>query len=959
MKVTITALVFFLCSLTALAQQSPYSVKGAAIDSVVNAKLHYASISILNAKDSTLTKFTRAKTDGSFSISGLKKGKFILLMTYPGYADYVEQFSLDSVKTTHDFGRVTMDLKSRLLKEVIVKGTVAAIKIKGDTTEFNAKAFKIEPNSKVEDLLRQLPGIQVDKDGKITAQGQSVPKVLVDGEEFFGDDPTLVTKNIRADMVDKVQLYDKKSDQATFTGIDDGEKTKTINIKLKEDKKNGYFGKANGGGGTDGYYEGQALFNKFQGKKKFSAYGTISNTGKTGLGWEDNNKLGTQEGMTFGDNGDIYITGGSDDLDSFDGRYNNSGLPIARTGGVHYDGKWNGDKESINANYKIGSLTVDQNTNSLSRNTITQTDSTVTPPVTTTTILDNKSQQTAHNYMFRQKADATYQLKIDSTSNLKLSIDGTLKNSDTHTTESSESFNNSRKVNDQDRQLDNYLDGKIFNATAFYNKKLKKTGRTFSINLTGGINESKAHGNLFSNINYYNLIKSKPDSLVLDSAKRIDQYKTNDLKSSRLSTNITYTEPITKQWSVVLNYGVNINNSNADRKSFAQPGTTDPGPTTNYTVLIDSLSSDYKFNQLSNQVGAIFNFKQGKHTLNFGTRVADVRFKQIATFNNVDNTFSRSFTNWNPQLTYQMRISTQGSFRINYNGSQTQPTIDQLQPVRINNDPLYVTVGNPGLDPSFNHRFFVNYYSYKVISDQYISMYGSFNFTSNPIVDYINTDLKTNKNVITYENLSGRSPINYYGGLYAGRKIWGLSLGIEARANGQTYYSYKSFNGPKLLNRTTSNRYNASLSVQKRESKKYWIQLNAGPSYNTGESSLSPGIKNNGYGFNANGDVGVHLPFKFELGTNGNYTYTAATQAFGTDFRQFIWNASLTKSFFKAENLKLIASANDMLNQNQGFNRNSDGQNYSETRTNNIRRYFLFTISWDFNKMGGGAPAKK
>src|ERR1700733_12040323 len=174
-----------------------------------------------------------------------------------------------------------MILKSKLLAEVLVKGTRAAIKIKGDTTEYNAAAFKIQPNAKVEDLLKQLPGIQVDKDGKITAEGQEVKKVLVDGEEFFGDDPTLVTKNIRADMVDKVQLYDKKSDQATFTGIDDGQKTKTINIKLKEDKKNGMFGKAEAGDGTQNIYQGQLLFNAFKSKEKFSVYGTLGNNGKT------------------------------------------------------------------------------------------------------------------------------------------------------------------------------------------------------------------------------------------------------------------------------------------------------------------------------------------------------------------------------------------------------------------------------------------------------------------------------------------------------------------------------------------------------------------------------------------------------------------------------------------------------------------------------------------------------
>jgi len=265
MKFTIL-LIISCCFLSfSLLAQTSYSVKGVIVDTSAKTKLVNTSISVLNAKDSILRKFTRAAADGSFVINNVGRGKLILLVTYPGYADYVEQFSLDSAHSTHDFGTLNMILKAKLLADVIIKGARAAIKIKGDTTEFDARAFKIQPNAKVEDLLKQLPGIQVDKDGKITAQGQTVTKVLVDGEEFFGDDPTLVTKNIRADMVDKVQLYDKKSDQAAFTGIDDGQKTKTINIKLKEDKKNGYFGKVDIGDGTDGYYEGQLLFNMFKG----------------------------------------------------------------------------------------------------------------------------------------------------------------------------------------------------------------------------------------------------------------------------------------------------------------------------------------------------------------------------------------------------------------------------------------------------------------------------------------------------------------------------------------------------------------------------------------------------------------------------------------------------------------------------------------------------------------------
>src|SRR6476659_1526492 len=207
-----------LCS-TAFAQDT--QIKGTVIDSSANAKLTNASISILQAKDSILVKFTRANANGEFNFQNIKSGDYLLMITYPDYADYMDKFSLKE-EEKKSLGKIEMVLKARLLQEVIFKGEAVQVRMKGDTTEFDAKTFKVQPNAKVEDLLKQLPGITVDKDGKITAQGETVNKVLVDGEEFFGDDPTLVTKNIRSDMVDKVQLFDKKSDQATFTGIDDG-----------------------------------------------------------------------------------------------------------------------------------------------------------------------------------------------------------------------------------------------------------------------------------------------------------------------------------------------------------------------------------------------------------------------------------------------------------------------------------------------------------------------------------------------------------------------------------------------------------------------------------------------------------------------------------------------------------------------------------------------------------------
>src|SRR5699024_1732498 len=196
---------------------------------------------------------------------------------------------LSEENSSVDLGSVDMMLVSELLDEVVITSR-NKIMIKGDTIEFDASQYTVQKNARVEDLLSQLPGFQVDMNGEITALGETISKVLVDGEEFFGDDPTLVTRNIRADMVDKVQLYDKKSDQAEFTGVDDGERSKTLNIKLKEDKKKGYFGKVDAGAGTNEMYQGQAMFNRFNNKQRFSAFGTIGNTGRTGLNWQDADK---------------------------------------------------------------------------------------------------------------------------------------------------------------------------------------------------------------------------------------------------------------------------------------------------------------------------------------------------------------------------------------------------------------------------------------------------------------------------------------------------------------------------------------------------------------------------------------------------------------------------------------------------------------------------------------------
>jgi hypothetical protein len=931
MKVTILLLfVFLFCSLRGSAQTG-YSVKGAVTDTAANTKLLNTAISVLNAKDSTLVTFTRAAKDGAFNISNLHKGNFILLVTYPGYADYVEPFSLDSAKTAHDFGQVSMILKSKLLADVIIRGKRAAIKIKGDTTEFNAAAFTVQPNAKVEDLLKQLPGIQVDKDGKITAEGQEVKKVLVDGEEFFGDDPTLVTKNIRADMVDKVQLYDKKSDQAAFTGIDDGQKTKTINIKLKEDKKNGYFGKVEAGDGSDGYYEGQLLFNKFKAKQKFSAYATVGNNGKIGLGWQDNQTYGSSDNMQFGDNGEIYISGNSDGdgLDSFNGQYNGQGTPLARNGGLHYDGKWNSDKESINANYKVGSLEVTGTQNTLTQNNTPQG------------VFNTDANQTQDDYMFRQKLDLTYKLKLDTTADLKLTADGTLRN--THAKNSYLTINRAglamdTLLNTNNRSIDNHDDTKIFDASAFYTKKFQKKGRTLSFLASLSDKETTSYGYLKSKTDFYDL----KNLGVLDSTQYIDQYKTADIKNSEFKTNFTYTEPLSTAVSMIVNYGIGVNTGTSDLGSFnpSAPGV--------YNIKVDSLSNNYKLNELSNQGGAIFNYKNKKVTINFGTKVSNVNFDQTDEVSG--NQLKRDFVDWFPQANFAYRFSQQQGINLYYNGSTVQPTISQIQPIVVNTDPLNITLGNPNLSPSFTHRISMFYNSYKVITGQSIFLYGNYSITTNPIVSNLVTDT-TGKTINQYFNLGSKRQSNYDFNFYFDKKIEKIDIngGINFGVNGNDSYNLSN----NEINLTKSTTYNVQFRISKYVEKKYDFRFNFGPNYTFSGSSLQSEINNNGRGFDMDWGGTVYLPAKFQIGTDGSYQWRGKTETFNTDFNRTLLNASLAKTFLKQDNLKLAFAVNDLLNQNVGFTRNTSANFITQNTYSTIRRYFLLSISYDFNKMGG------
>ncbi|MFT4203540.1 MAG: TonB-dependent receptor [Chitinophagaceae bacterium] len=908
--------------------RAQYRVKGTLQDSAVG-PLSNAVVAALRAKDSLMVKFTRSDSQGNFMLDLKDTGRYVFLMTYPNYGDLVLEQNID--QPSYDFGMRYMLTKAKILEDVIVKQTVSAIKIKGDTTEFIADSFKVQPNATVEDLLKKLPGIQVDKNGKITAQGQTVPKVLVDGEEFFGDDPTLVTKNLRADMVDKVQLFDKSTDQAAFTGIDDGNKTKTINIKLKEDKKNGYFGKLSGGLATDKFRETQDMFNYFKGKRKFAGYVTFSNLGKTGLGFEDEMKYGSSGNITtdVSDGGDVmfFISGGGNDpLSSWNGSYNGSGLPDAKTGGVHFDTKWNEDKQDVNLNYKIGGLNV------------RGIDSTVTQNNTDDHVYYTRSNHRFNNDIFRQKFDGIYNLQLDSSSSLKFTLGGSVAHATTD--DYTESLTNKDGVllNTATNASNNKSDTKALNASALWRKKFKKKGRTLSTNFNLFVQDKNGMGFINNHNYFYNTGSAEPDSSYL-----VDQRKTSDSKSTSLNANIAYTEPLSKYVSLVVSYGLGMENATSDIRSFNQDADGD------YTELDRTYSNHYVYNQLTNTGGLAMNYKKGRMNFNLGTDVGTTNYHQVDTFTSVP--LDRNFMTWMSKASFRYKFSQQSSLRFNYNGRTQQPSVTQIQPVLNNNDNLNVYVGNPYLKPSYNNNLNFGINNYKVLSSQSIGVYGGYSFVVNPIVTDVTTNDTTGGNRYTYFNIHS-STSNYYLSAYFSRKwkLLDLSYNINLNLNGSKYVNFIN----QVMNTTKSNTYRLGAYLGKYKEGKIDLSLDASVGYTKNNSTLQNQIDNNYWSYELQPNFDVFLPAKFQVHTDGDYNWQQKTQSFAAR-SQFIWNAWVGKKFFKKENLLLKVVANDLLNQNNGFKRSAYNNTYTQSVNMTIRRYFMFSVVWNFTKMAGGA----
>lgn len=925
-----------LCS---LAQNG--GVKGVVTDTAAQKNLHYAIVALLDKKDSSLVNSTRSEANGSFLLEDIKPGNYTLLITFPRMADYLGEVTIAGGSGTDgsgtdgskaetgkaemgkaemgkaaggmtDVGKIIMTSRYKLLEAFTVRQQVAAIRMKGDTLEYKADSFVVRPNANVEELLRRLPGIQVDRNGNITAQGEKVTKVFVDGDEFFSDDPTLATRYLEAHSVDKIQVYDRKSEQAEFTGIDDGKHAKTINIQLKEDKKKGYFGKLSAGSNGNDFYNHEAMVNDFTGKQKISVFGIASSTGETGLSGQDRQQyLPPDYEMIDDGSGRMMYSSSNEDYES--DRYYGSGLPDSRYAGGQYVNKWGENKEKLSANYRFNQLNT---RNTSSSNSLEVRD-------TLHLLNAGYSNTTTHNR--EHKATANYEMKLDSFSSVKVTVDGKYQEGVSGQSGYSESKRTDGVYLNQSQQYEN--DGgsnQRFNSNLLWRRRFREKGRTLSVD----IQQHYSH--------YNNNKQTTANTVLFDSVTHLPAADTviqeqNIIDHSQiLAAKIGYTHPFSQKLSMQADYSWISTNSERDRNTFDK-----------YHAPIDSLSNDYSFKVSSHMGNMVFRLVKKKINVSAGGGLVFTNFQQTDLASKA--VYSRPYVNFFPQAGITLTPKMNQNLSFQYNGKTEQPTIEQLQPLRDNSNPLFVYVGNPALAPAFQHSFSLNFSDYKIVTSR--SLYGSINwqFTEHAISSSSTIDAY-NKTTFQYVNTDGSTSLNGYLGY--NRDLRKIHLQAGGNLNANYNNSYTLLNGKKYLSENTG--VNGGLNIGYTKDSLLSVTLQSNVQYSYSHSAIGSAGTGIMWSYSENISATLFLPWKMELGSDCNFNFQPRNAAFHTGQTIIKWNGGLTKRVFKNERGAIKLSVVNILNQNTGYYRYAGGNVISENRNTYIPRYGLLSFTWNF-----------
>lgn len=900
------------------------TIKGIAFDTITRQPVAAATVTVLEKKDSSLVTFTLTDNAGHFELRGIPNGEYRLMITHINYHNSNRVFTITDSMKNPDLGNVVMNDKITVLPEAVVTNEAPPVTLINDTIQYNAGSFKTPPNASVEQLLKKLPGVKVEKDGTIKAQGEKVNKVLVDGKEFFGNDPKIATKNLPADAVDKVQVYDKQSDQAQLTGFEDGNYEKTINLKLKQDKKKGLFGKINAGAGNKDRYEGKFNVNSFKGARQFSAIGMGNNTNAEGFSLMDILNFTGELGRMQRGGGNVSISMSGDDAAALGlngGR--NRGITTAWGSGLNYNNII-GNKLDFQSNYFYNHS--NPNTDSHLQRQYFLPDSSYF--FNQNSFTDNLNNNHRLNLNGLYQIDSMSSLRINPSFSYQKTLNRSRSDYQTLSEEqmlTNEGFTNNKVSNE----------GFNFRNDMIYRKKFARKGRTVSLSLQTTLNESDGGGELSSINSFYN----PGGSLLLRDT--INQRSETEASLRGYNARLVYTEPLFKKSLLEFSVGKSYSKNISEKLTYDYNKVSGK-----HDRLNDQLSNDFE-NEYSYTNGGIRLRTQKKkynYALGVAWQQAELQGKIVSGVK--DSVISKAFRNLLPSARFQYNFSKFKNFSLTYNAVTNQPSMAQLQPVPDNSNPLSIRDGNPDLKQEYIHTLQTNLALLSPYKNKNLFLLFMMQATENKIVNYdtvnqlgikrtkpVNVDGVYNLNA----NLSYSMPVRFLKGT------------VEIGSTGGYFHGKQFINTAGNTIRTLSLGPNLRLDMSPNDMLN--IGIEAGINYNKTKYSLQSALNTNYLSQEYSTSLDWEMPKRFFFSTD--FTYTINSQrAAGFNTSVPIWNASISKQLLKYNRGEIKLRAMDVLNRNIGVYR-STNQNYIEdSRVNTLRNVFLLSFTYSLSKTG-------